>query len=150
MNSTELAICNTLACLQQRHHKNYCYITQEKLIRFLKEFYGIDICRRTLNYVLSGMEVRGIIQRYKRTKINEFGKRVYTATAYYIRHNAQFLLKQVSNFIGFFAHAFRVQKNAHNLKTDTTYLKENTKDKDEKHFQNGKKYIPDRFLKLIP
>lgn len=76
------AILNSLATLNQRHGKKYCYPSQASLVKWITRIYGIKRCRRTLNYHLRRLEDAGYLRRIRRIKKGPGGLPQFASTVY--------------------------------------------------------------------
>jgi len=63
----------TLSKVIQKYKGNWCLATQETLLLLLKEYHGIKINRRMLNYHLADLRNHNLINTIKRTRRNEDG-----------------------------------------------------------------------------
>ena len=80
--------------------KNYSIASQKAILGLLKKFYGISICRRTLNSYLRGFEDAGWISRIRRHKAGPRGGIIFNTTIVIVKRPA---LKYLSKL----AHWFR-------------------------------------------
>jgi len=82
-----LAVLNVLVGIRDFYNKRrsnlkqmeYCYPAQETILAKLREYHGIDICRRTLNRWLARMAALKVISRVRRLTRGRF-----MSTAYYV------------------------------------------------------------------
>jgi len=59
---------NVIGYLSKASGKNYCFPSQEKILKLLDRFYNVVIKRRQLNYILAYLEKEEFIQRKRRLK----------------------------------------------------------------------------------
>ena len=57
-----------LLWIMERYSKEYCFLSQEKLLELLKRYRKVTISRATLNRYLRAAEDAGLIKRVKRIK----------------------------------------------------------------------------------
>jgi hypothetical protein len=88
---------NTLHYLSRTNKKDYCYPSQEKVLKILKEIYRVAIRRRQLNYILKYLEEEGYIKRRRRLKQSKEGKIIFNTTLYWLKKKA---LKYLANLLG--------------------------------------------------
>ncbi|RLC84245.1 MAG: hypothetical protein DRJ03_14815 [Chloroflexi bacterium] len=110
---TDLAIIYTIQGLISTTGKNYCWPSQAKLLYLLKEFYGVVISRRTLNYHLRRLEDQGFISRIRRIKRRPDGTLSLSTSLYFLGKKALRLLK---NF---------ARKTWHIVKHNPSWIKKN-------------------------
>lgn len=63
----------TIAGVIQKHRKNWCTASQNKLLELLATWHKTQINRRSLNYHLKDLREAGLIRTIKRTKRNPNG-----------------------------------------------------------------------------
>jgi len=85
-------IISTLKALSSKFNKAYCFPSQASLVSLLARFYGVSICRSTLNNYLSILEAQGYIRRIKRIKRLPSGALRFASTVYILTHEAYKLL----------------------------------------------------------
>lgn len=73
MQITKFSILRAIAFNVQKYKKNYCYMSQSKILEVLKTIYDIDINKRSLNYHLADLRSEGFIISIKRTHRNNNG-----------------------------------------------------------------------------
>ena len=112
-NYTDLAIIYTIQGIISTTHKNYCWPSQNKLLLLLREFYGVVISRRTLNYHLRRLEDQGFISRIRRIKRRPDGTLSLSTSLYFLGKKAIRLLK---NF---------ARKTWHIVKHNPSWIKKN-------------------------
>lgn len=78
------AIVLIIGGLAKKFGKNYCFPSQEKLLYLLNRFYGVSICRRTLNYHLSRLTTGGYIHRKRRITKGRDGVLLFKSTLYFL------------------------------------------------------------------
>ena len=91
-----LSIVCTIAAVCAKYNNKYCFITQERFLQLLKEFYDITISRRTLNYHLKELEENNYIKRRRRITRNKDGTVRTLPTMYALGQKAYFLFKRVT------------------------------------------------------
>lgn len=89
----------TLFSIQEKYNKPYCYPAQTKLLELLKKYYGISICRRTLNYHLRYLEDNNFLSRKRRIKRLSDGTLSLSTSLYFITKQAYTYLKGVCRFV---------------------------------------------------
>lgn len=90
---------NVIGYLSNASGKNYCYPSQEKILKLLERFYGVFIKRRQLNYILAYLEKERYIQRKRRLKKSKDGKIIFNTTLYWLKEKAWVQLSKVFNVI---------------------------------------------------
>ena len=90
---------NVIGYLSKSSGKNYCYPSQEKILKLLKRFYNVCIKRRQLNYILAHLEKEEFIQRKRRLKKSTDGKIIFNTTLYWLKEKAWVQLSKVYNVI---------------------------------------------------
>ena len=90
---------NVIGYLSKQNGKNYCYPSQEKILKLLEKFYGVLIKRRQLNYVLAYLEKENFIERKRRLKKSKDGKLVFNTTLYWLKEKAWKGLAKIYNVI---------------------------------------------------
>ena len=97
LDQTDQCILLTLNALQGKHHKKYSFPSQKTILKKLKEFYGIDICKRTLNYHLAKLESEYFIYRRRRITTNSSGCYVFNSTLYSLSKKAYLFITKLFN-----------------------------------------------------
>ncbi len=82
-DNTDILIVKTINGFRKTFGKNYCFPTQKKILDKLKEYHGITICRRTLNYHLRKIEDLEVIKRTKRHYRGTLGNLICRSTLYF-------------------------------------------------------------------
>lgn len=90
---------NVIGYLSKSSGKNYCYPSQEKILKLLERFYNVCIKRRQLNYILAHLEKENFIQRKRRLKKSKDGKIIFNTTLYWLKEKAWVQLSKVFNVI---------------------------------------------------
>lgn len=90
---------NVIGYLSKSNGKNYCYPSQEKILKLLERFYNVCIKRRQLNYILAYLEKENFIQRKRRLKKSKEGKIIFNTTLYWLKEKAWVQLSKVYNII---------------------------------------------------
>jgi len=73
MQHTKLSTLVTISKVIQKHHKNWCYASQNTILNLLSLFHNIAIHRRMLNYHLADLRGHGLIRTFGRTHRREDG-----------------------------------------------------------------------------
>lgn len=106
MFSNHEAVLYTLLAVAKCHKKPYCYPSQGYICKLVKDFYKIDISRRTLNRILKKMEQSRLIERIRRHREGSDGKILFSTTLYKFKGKAfNFLIaldKRMKDLFGFF------------------------------------------------
>ena len=66
MDSTNQAIIQSFFYICKQTRTGYVRISQERMLEILSTYYGIDVCRRTLNYHLRDLEDGDFLRRIRR------------------------------------------------------------------------------------
>ncbi len=90
---------NVIGYLSKASGKNYCFPSQEKILKLLDRFYNVVIKRRQLNYILAYLEKEEFIQRKRRLKKGADGKIIFNTTLYWLKQKAWVQLAKVFNVI---------------------------------------------------
>ena len=90
---------NVIGYLSKANGKNYCFPSQEKILKLLERFYNVSIKRRQLNYILAYLESEDFIQRKRRLKKGSDGKIIFNTTLYWLKQKAWVQLAKVYNVI---------------------------------------------------
>lgn len=90
---------NVIGYLSRASGKNYCFPSQEKILKLLERFYGVCIKRRQLNYILAYLEKEEFISRKRRLKEGSDGKIIFNTTLYWLKQKAWVKLAKVFNVI---------------------------------------------------
>lgn len=90
---------NVIGYLSRSSGKNYCFPSQEKILKLLERFYGVCIKRRQLNYILAYLEKEEFISRKRRLKEGADGKIIFNTTLYWLKKKAWVQLAKVFNVI---------------------------------------------------
>jgi len=127
VRSDYLALLDTLRGVQSKYKQKYSFPSQQRLIELLREYHGITICRRTLNYWLKRMEAAGYIYRIQRHMRGKGGM-VMRSTAYYICNRGRAAMKRLRRIAAYMRRLsrvapYRVQKVAHNTFGNKTRYK---------------------------
>lgn len=92
-----LSILNQVA---KKYKKGYCYPSQEHILRLLAQFYGVAICRRTLNRWLRILEDCQYIQRVRRIRKLDNGQLRFNSTLYKLQVKAYKRIGQIVRKLG--------------------------------------------------
>lgn len=68
MNTSKLSTLVTIAKIIQAHSGNWSYASQQKILDLLKQYHGIKINIRALNYHLADLRNLGLIKTWRRHK----------------------------------------------------------------------------------
>lgn len=98
-NFIDQAILETFFYLCQKAGKQYCWPSQNGLLRILEQVHGLKISRRTLNYHLAALEDNGFIRRIRRIKRGKKGQIEFHSTLYQLLGKAKKLLKKLMRLI---------------------------------------------------
>ena len=90
---------NVIGYLSRASGKNYCFPSQEKILKLLGRFYGVYIKRRQSNYILAYLEKEEFISRKRRLKEGSDGKIIFNTTLYWLKQKAWVQLAKVFNVI---------------------------------------------------
>ena len=67
MNTSKVTLLRIIARNIQQYQKNWCYMSQDKMLLILEKIYRIKIQRRALNYHLASLRKQGYLISIKRT-----------------------------------------------------------------------------------
>lgn len=81
MNTTKISTLITLAKIIEKYKGNWSYASQKTILALLKQYHGITINLRALNYHLSDLRKLGLIRTYKRHHRNPDGTCVLLSSA---------------------------------------------------------------------
>jgi len=109
--SLDEAIILLLGGLAGKFGKEYCFPSQEKMLSLLKDFFGIEICRRTLNYHLKRLETGKYIRRKRRISKGKDGKLVFKSTLYFLGKKAKKWVRKIGRFAGVVFRWFPVRRD---------------------------------------
>ncbi|MBA7495087.1 hypothetical protein ES702_05666 [subsurface metagenome] len=70
---THYAVLRTLYQIQRKHRRTYSWVKRSTIRKYLKKFYGIDVCLSTVSYHLWIFNQAGIINSYTRYRHFEDG-----------------------------------------------------------------------------
>jgi len=94
-----LQVLAVLGYLCRLHGRNYCFPSQEKIIKLLKEKYGVSYCRRHLNRILNAFEYGGYFKRIRRMQKGKDGGLVRNSTLYLLTSKAFKVLGKMGLFL---------------------------------------------------
>ena len=97
LDQTDQCILLTLNALQGKYNKKYSFPSQKTILNKLEEFYGIYICKRTLNYHLAKLEMEYFIYRRRRITTNSSGCYVFNSTLYSLSKKAYLFITKLFN-----------------------------------------------------
>lgn len=129
MYNVNQSIITAFTYLTKMSSKNYCYPSQEGILKILRERYHTTISLRTLNYHLRVLENDNYIKRVRRIKRGPDNKPLFASTLYFIKKKVFSYLKKQAEFLQAIGFKIRVayseQKNkarseSRALKFDTT------------------------------
>jgi len=112
MESRGEAILSCLFGVSLKYNKKYCYPSQGTLQRLLFDFHSVDISNRTLNRDLATLVNERYIERVRRTKKGDGGKRVFTSTLYKFKIKAYIWLNSLGRWVKKVFSSFRLPKMA--------------------------------------
>lgn len=81
MQISKFSILRIIAFNVQRYGKNWCYMSQDKMLKILSSVYNVKIERRNLNYHLASLRDQGLIISIRRTHRNQNGTLCLLSTA---------------------------------------------------------------------
>jgi len=111
---TKIAILETLAALQRKYGKSYCFPTQYRLLELLKDHHKIILSRRALNYALREIEDAGLINRKRRIRKGPQGL-IFNSTLYFFQKAGYVFLNKIKRFGELIDAVFRGNKLRRNL-----------------------------------
>lgn len=91
-------IIEIVALLMERTGKSYCFPSQETLLTMLREYYGIKISRRMLNYHLRDLEDRNLIRRQRRIIRLPNGSLDFKSSLYFFQAAGYRLLNRIKKY----------------------------------------------------
>lgn len=97
LDQTDQGIILSLNALQGKHNKKYSFPSQKTLLKLLRNFYGVTISLRTLNYHLAKLEREHFIYRRRRIATNSTGCLTFQSTLYSLSKKAYFFLSRLFN-----------------------------------------------------
>jgi len=95
---TKFAIMETLAALQMKYGKSYCFPTQYRLLELLKIHHKITISRRALNYALADLQEADLINRKRRIRKGSTGDMIFNSTLYFFKKAGYAFLNRIKRF----------------------------------------------------
>ena len=106
------AVAETVGSVAAKFGKGYCYPSQETIRRLLYERHGIDICLRTLNYILRWLERHGYFKRTRRHRAGPNGRILFATTMYTLKKKLFIRLNSIRKWIDRVSSPLRVQVRA--------------------------------------
>ena len=106
---TKIAILETIAALQRKYGKSYCFPTQCRLLQLLKVHHKIDLSRRGLNYALRDLQDAGLIDRKRRIRKGSAGL-IFNSTLYFFKEAGYKFLNRIKRFGELIDSVFRGNK----------------------------------------
>lgn len=106
------ATVETLSAICSKYMKAYCYPSQETIRRLVSERHGIDICLRTLNYILRWLEDHKYIKRTRRHRAGPNGKILFATTMYELKKKLFIRLNSIKKWVDRVTTPLRVQVRA--------------------------------------
>jgi len=106
------AVTETLVSICSKYMKAYCFPSQETIRRLVKERHGIEICLRTLNYILRWLEDHKFIKRTRRHRAGPNGKILFSTTMYELKKKIFIRLNSIKKWIDRVTLPLRVQVRA--------------------------------------
>jgi len=107
---TKFAILETIAALQRKHGKSYCYPTQYTLLKLLKTHHKISISRRALNYALADLQGADLIDRKQRIRKGSAGQMIFNSTLYFFKKAGYVFLNKFKRFGSLIEAVFKENK----------------------------------------
>lgn len=95
--SIDQALLFTLGMTMVKHGKRYCFPSQETILQHLRDYYGITVSRRALNYHLKMLEEQGYILRTQRKKYLGNGQWRQRSTLYKFKGKAVKFIASLGN-----------------------------------------------------
>jgi len=90
-------VCYMYLC--EKSKRGYTVASQRAILELLKTYYGVCICRRTLNKYLNIMEAADFIKRKRRMKKGPMGGFIFETTLIIIKGKAYSFVKKVSTVL---------------------------------------------------
>jgi len=84
--------------LSTKKRGSYSEASQVAVLKLLSQIYGVQICRRTLNYHLSDLEAAGEIKRIRRHKKGPSGRIQFHTTLIVVRQKCINYLKTLARW----------------------------------------------------
>ena len=106
------AVAETLVAICAKYGKAYCYPGQETVRRLVWERHGIEICRRTLNYIFRWLEDHRYFKRTRRHRAGPNGKILFATTMYELKKKLFIRLNSIKKWVDRVALPLRVQVRA--------------------------------------
>lgn len=111
------AILITLASIQEKYKKGYCYPSQERIMAIIREIHGITMSRSTLNRVLRRVEDQGYFKRTRRIQRGKNGKILFRSTLYTLKAKTYQTLGKLQETLKKIFTVFRVPFPLHYIKS---------------------------------
>lgn len=121
LSAGKMAVLDVLRGIRDHYSKKsgrkYCFPTQETILDKLSLYFGIEICRRTLNYWLADLQKKKLIARVRNLTAAR-----WSSTRYYLCDRGGSGVVRAKKFIGMAKRLgsilpARVKKIAHNMHT---------------------------------
>lgn len=106
------AVAETLSSVCSKYGKAYCYPSQLTILRLVEEYHGIEISRRTLNRVLSWLEVHGYFKRTRRHRAGPNGRILFATTMYELKKKLFIRLNSIKKWVDRVSSPLRVPLRA--------------------------------------
>lgn len=112
IEGVKAATMETLASVCSKYAKGYCFPSQRTILRLLKQYHGINICLRTLNYVLRWLEDHRYFKRTKRHRAGCNGQMIFDTTMYELKKKVYMRLDSMVKWANRVSSPLRVQVRA--------------------------------------
>lgn len=106
------AVIETISSVCCKYGKPYSYAGQETIRRLTRERHGIDMCRRTLNYILRWLENHKYIKRIRRHRAGPNGKILFSTTLCFLKKKLFIRLNSIKKWVDRVTVPLRVQVRA--------------------------------------
>lgn len=106
---TKVALIETIAALQRKYGKSYCFPTQNRLLQLLKIHHGVTLSRRALNYALRDIEDAELISRKRRIRKGPNGL-IFNSTLYFFKNSGYKFLNRIKRFGDLITAVFKSNK----------------------------------------
>ena len=93
------AVAETISSVCSKYGKAYCYPSQLTILRLVNEYHDIEISRRTLNRVLSWLEVHGYFKRTRRHRAGPDGRILFATTMYKLKKKLFMRLNSMKKWV---------------------------------------------------
>jgi hypothetical protein len=150
MQITKLTLLRIIARNIQQYQKNWCYMSQDKMLSLLSKIYNTDIKRRALNYHLADLRKEGYIISIRRTQRQPDGTLCLLSTATCLTQQACKLLVKFG--YGYFSGLLkRLRSKYFNPKQPTNEPKTTASRFDPDKVSNAERQkLLDKFYRAFP